>query len=261
VKPVTTHVHATAIVDPAAKLGENVEVGPYSVIGPNVTIGERTRIAPHAVVVRDTTIGERCEIHSGAVVGGDPQDLKWEGEHTTCIVGNDTTIREFVTINRGTRALGRTQIGDGCLLMAYVHIAHDCQIGDGVILSNAVNLAGHVTIDEQAILGGMTPVHQFTRIGAHAFVGGASRIQKDVPPYVKAAGNPAELFGLNTVGLDRRGFPENVKAELRRAYRIFFQSKHNIAQALQRAKSELHPYPEIVRFLTFIAESERGVTV
>jgi len=261
VKPATTNVHTTAIVDPGAKLGENVEVGPYSVIGPNVTIGERTRIAPHAVVVRDTTIGERCEIHSGAVVGGDPQDLKWEGEHTTCIVGNDTTIREYVTINRGTRALGRTQVGDGCLLMAYVHIAHDCQIGDGVILSNAVNLAGHVTIDEQAILGGMTPVHQFTRIGAHAFVGGASRIQKDVPPYVKAAGNPAELFGLNTVGLDRRGFPENVKAELRRAYRIFFQSKHNIAQALQRAKNELHPYPEIVRFLTFIAESERGVTV
>lgn len=260
-KPLTATVHETAIVDPDANLAESVQIGPYAVVGPNVSVGEGTRILSHAVVVRDTTIGERCEIHPGAVVGGDPQDLKWEGEPTTCIVGNDTTIRECVTISRGTRALGRTQIGDGCLLMAYVHVAHDCQVGDGVILSNAVNLAGHVTVDEQAILGGMTPVHQFTRIGAHAFVGGASRIVKDIPPYVKAAGNPAELFGLNSVGLDRRGFPENVKTELRRAYRLFFQSKHNIAQALAKAKEELHPYPEIVRFLTFIAESERGVTV
>lgn len=259
--PLTANVHESAILDPEASLGENVEIGPYAVIGPNVSIGEGSRVMSHAVVVRDTTIGERCEIHPGAVVGGDPQDLKWEGEHTTCIIGNDTTIRECVTISRGTRALGRTQIGDGCLLMAYVHVAHDCQVGDGVILSNAVNLAGHVTIDEQAILGGMTPVHQFTRIGAHAFVGGASRIVKDVPPYVKAAGNPAELFGLNSVGLDRRGFPENVKRELRRAYRLFFQSKHNIAQALEKAREELHPYPEIVRLLTFISESERGVTL
>ena len=145
--------------------------------------------------------------------------------------------------------------------MAYVHVAHDCRIGDGVILSNAVNLAGHVTIDEQAIVGGMTPVHQFVRIGAHAFVGGGSRVQKDVPPYVTAAGVPTTLFGLNTVGLDRRGFPENVKSELKRAYRLFFNSKLNIGQALERAESELHPYPEIERFLAFIRESERGITV
>jgi UDP-N-acetylglucosamine acyltransferase len=166
-----------------------------------------------------------------------------------------------VTINRGTRALGTTQVGDECLLMAYVHIAHDCVVGDHVILSNAVNLAGHVRVDDWAILGGMTPVHQFTRIGAHAFVGGCSRVQKDVPPYVKAAGNPAALFGLNAVGLDRRGFPEAVKAELKRAYRLFFNSKLNITQALARARSELHPYPEVERFLAFIEDSERGVTV
>lgn len=259
--PATETVHATAIVDPSADVHESAQVGAYAIVGPSVTIGEETRIYPHAVVERDTTIGERCQIHYGAIVGGAPQDLKYEGEHTTVIIGNDTVIREYATVNRGTRALGRTQIGDGCLLMAYVHVAHDCQIADKVILSNAVNVAGHVTIDEQAIVGGMTPIHQFVRIGAHAFVGGAARVQKDIPPYVKAAGNPAGLYGLNSVGLERRNFPENVRNELKRAYRLFFNSKMNITQALERARAELHPYPEVVRFITFIAESERGVTV
>lgn len=254
-------IHATAIVDPGAVLGEDVSIGPYAIVGPAVRIGAGTRIMAHAVLERDTRIGERCQIHYGAVVGGDPQDLKYEGEPTTCVIGNDTVIREYATVNRGTQARGRTEIGEGCLLMAYVHVAHDCQIGDGVILSNAVNLAGHVRIDEQAIIGGMTPVHQFVRVGAHAFVGGGSRVQKDIPPFVKAAGNPTALFGLNTVGLDRRGFAENVKTELKRAYRLVFNSKLNITQALERAREELHPYPEVVRFLTFISESERGVTV
>lgn len=260
-KSATGEIHSTAIVDPTAQIHETASVGAHAIVGPNVTIGAGSRVYAHAVIERDTTIGERSLIHYGAVLGGDPQDLKFEGEATVCMIGSDVVIREYVTINRGTRALGRTQIGDGCLLMAYVHVAHDCQVGDGVILSNAVNLAGHVTIDEHAIVGGMTPVHQFTRIGAHAFVGGASRVQKDIPPYVKVAGNPAQLFGLNSVGLDRRGFPENVKNELKRAYRLFFNSKMNISQAMARAEKELHPYPEIVRFLTFIAESERGVTV
>lgn len=258
---VATRIHETAIVDPTAQLDDDVEIGPYAIIGPSVRVGAGTRIMSHAVIVRDATIGERCEIHYGAVVGGDPQDKKYQGEHTVCSIGNDTVIREYVTISRGTRALGRTQVGDGCLLMAYVHVAHDCQVGDGVILSNAVNLAGHATVDEMAIIGGMVGVLQFVRVGAHAFVGSNTRVQKDVPPYVKAAGNPIQLFGLNTVGLDRRGFPENVKTELRRAYRLFFQSKLNISQALERARDDLHPYPEIVRFLTFISESERGITV
>lgn len=260
-RQVTVDIHASAIVDPTAVIRDDVKIGPYAIVGPDVTIGEGSRIFAHAVIERGTTIGERCQVHYGAVIGGEPQDLKYEGEATVCIVGDGTVIREYVTVSRGTRALGRTEIGEGCLLMAYVHVAHDCRIGDGVILSNAVNLAGHVTIDEQAIVGGMTPVHQFVRIGAHAFVGGGSRVQKDVPPYVKAAGVPTTLFGLNTVGLDRRGFPENVKAELKRAYRLFFNSKLNIGQALERAEGELHPYPEIVRFLTFIRESERGITV
>jgi UDP-N-acetylglucosamine acyltransferase len=260
-RQVTVDIHPSAIVDPTAVIREDVKIGPYAVVGPEVTIGEGSRIFAHAVIERGTTLGERCQIHYGAVIGVEPQDLKYEGENTFCIVGDGTVIREYATVSRGTRALGRTEIGEGCLLMAYVHVAHDCRIGDGVILSNAVNLAGHVTIDEQAIVGGMTPVHQFVRIGAHAFVGGGSRVQKDIPPYVKAAGVPTTLFGLNSVGLDRRGFPENVKSELKRAYRLFFNSKLNIGQALVRADSELHPYPEIVRFLTFIRESERGITV
>ncbi len=260
-KSLTAAVHATAIVDPGADIAEDVSIGPYAIVGPGVTIGSGTRVAAHAVIERDTAIGDRCEVHYGAVIGGDPQDLKYEGEATTCVIGDRTVIREYVTVNRGTRAQGTTQVGDECLLMAYVHIAHDCVVGDHVILSNAVNLAGHVHVDDWAIIGGMTPVHQFTRIGAHAFVGGCSRVQKDVPPFVKAAGNPAALFGLNVVGLDRRGFPENVKAELKRAYRLFFNSKLNITQALARARSELHPYPEVDRFLSFIEASERGVTV
>jgi UDP-N-acetylglucosamine acyltransferase len=261
VRSLTGQFHATAVVDPSAEIGDDVMIGPYAIIGARVIIGAGTRIAAHAVVEPDTTIGERCQVYYGAVIGSDPQDLKYEGEPTTCLIGNDTVVREYVTVNRGTRALGYTQVGDGCLLMAYAHVAHDCQIGDGVILSNSVGLAGHVTVDEHAVVGGMTGVHQFVRIGAHAFVGGVSRVQKDIPPYVKAAGNPTALFGLNTVGLDRRGFPANVQAELKRAYRLFFNSKLNITQALARARGELHPYPEIVRFLTFISESERGVTV
>ncbi|HEY7473134.1 MAG TPA: acyl-ACP--UDP-N-acetylglucosamine O-acyltransferase [Gemmatimonadota bacterium] len=257
----TADIHSTAIVDPTAIVKDEVKIGPYAIVGPEVTIGEGSRVFAHAVIERGTTIGDRCQIHYGAVIGGEPQDLKYEGEETGCLIGDGTVIREYVTVSRGTRALGRTEVGEGCLLMAYVHVAHDCLIGDGVILSNAVNLAGHVTIDEQAIIGGMTPVHQFVRIGAHSFVGGGSRVQKDIPPFVKAAGIPTALFGLNTVGLDRRGFPENVKTELKRAYRLFFNSKLNIGQALERAEVELHPYPEIQRFLTFIRESERGITV
>lgn len=259
-KSLTGRIHATAVVDGSAEIGDDVVIGPYAIVGPRVAIGAGTRIESHAVIDRDTTIGERCRIFFGAVIGSDPQDLKYEGEPTICVIGSDTVIREYVTVNRGTRALGATRVGEGCLLMAYAHVAHDCEIGNGVILSNAVGLAGHVVIDEHAVIGGMTGVHQFVRIGAHAFVGGVSRVQKDIPPYVKAAGNPTALFGLNTVGLERRGFPQNVQAELKRAYRLFFNSKLNVTQAMARAE-ELHPYPEVVRLLSFIRESERGVTI
>lgn len=256
-----TWVHPTALVDESAELGEGVSVGPYSIIGPRVQVGARTRVGSHVLIERDTTVGEDCTLSQGAVLGTDPQDLKYAGEPTRLIVGDRTVIREYATLNRGTSALGFTQVGSDCMLMAYVHVAHDCRIGDHVILSNAVNMAGHVTIHDWAIIGGMTPIHQFVRIGAHAFIGGASRVAKDIPPYVKAAGSPVQLYGLNSVGLQRRGFSEEVRRELKRAYRLFFASSHNTSQALARAREELRALPEVEVFLTFFEASERGVSV
>ena len=258
---IAPQVHPSAIVDEAAELGEGVVVGPYCIVGPGVRIGARTVLQGHVVVERDTTIGEDCRISYGAALGTDPQDLKYAGEPTTLVIGDRTTIREYATLNRGTSALGYTRVGSDCMLMSYVHVAHDCQLGDHVILSNAVNMAGHVSIGDWAIIGGMTPIHQFVRIGAHSFIGGQSRISKDIPPYVKAAGIPVELYGLNSVGLQRRGFSEEVRRELKRAYRLFFGSTHNTTQALARAREELRAMPEVEAFLNFFERSERGVTV
>jgi len=254
-------VHPTALIDPSAELAPGVVVGPYSIVGPNVRVGARTRIGSHVLIERDTTVGEECTIHQGAVLGTDPQDLKYMGEPTVLVVGDRTVIREYATLNRGTIASGVTRVGSDCMLMAYTHVAHDCHLGNHVILSNAVNMAGHVSIGDWAIIGGLTPIHQFVRIGAHAFVGGATRVAKDVPPYVKAAGSPMELYGLNSVGLQRRGFPEEVRRELKRAYRLFFASNHNVAQALARAREELRALPEVEVFLCFFENSERGVQV
>lgn len=256
-----TQVHPTALVDDGAELGEGVVVGPFAIIGPGVTVGAGTRIASHVLIERDTEVGEGCVISHGAVLGTDPQDLKYRGEPTRLLVGDRTVIREYATLNRGTSALGYTRVGSDCMLMSYVHVAHDCQLGDHVILSNAVNMAGHVTIGDWAIIGGMTPIHQFVRIGAHAFIGGQSRISKDIPPYVKAAGIPVQLYGLNSVGLQRRGISEETRRELKRAYRLFFGSTHNTTQALARAREELRALPEVEAFLSFFETSERGVSV
>jgi len=256
-----TDIHPTALIDPTAELAPGVVVGPYSIIGPNVKVGARTRIAGHVLIERDTSVGEECTISQGVILGTDPQDLKYMGEPTTLIVGDRTVIREYATLNRGTIASGVTRVGSDCMLMAYTHVAHDCHLGNHVILSNAVNMAGHVSIGDWAIVGGLTPIHQFVRIGPHAFVGGATRVAKDVPPYVKAAGSPMELYGLNSVGLQRRGFPEEVRRELKRAYRLFFASNHNVKQALERAREELRAIPEVEVFLSFFENSERGVQV
>lgn len=253
-------VHPTAIVDDAAELGEGVVVGPFSIVGPGVRVGARTRIASHVLIERDTAVGEDCRISHGAVLGTDPQDLKYAGEPTRLEVGDRTTIREYATLNRGTSAQGFTRVGSDCMLMSYSHVAHDCLIGDRVILSNAVNMAGHVRIGDWAIVGGMTPIHQFVRIGAHAFIGGQSRISKDIPPFVKAAGIPVELYGLNSVGLQRRGFAEEVRRELKRAYRLVFGSNLNTSQALARAREELRALPEVEEFLSFFEATERGVS-
>jgi UDP-N-acetylglucosamine acyltransferase len=259
-KRVEARVHSTAIVDPKADLALGVVVGPWSIIGPGVKIGAGTEIRSHVLIEKNTTVGADCQIHQGAVLGTDPQDLKFRGEETFLEVGDRTVIREYATLNRGTSDLVRTVVGDDCLLMAYSHVAHDCQIGNNVVLANAVNMAGHVFIEDWAIIGGLTAIHQFVRIGAHAFVGGASRTSQDVPPYTKAAGSPMKLYGLNSVGLDRRGFSPEVRKSLKRAYRIIFQSSLPLSQALDQAEAECKGLPEVGHFIDFIRKSERGVT-
>lgn len=256
-----TRVHPTAIVHGEAELGDGVQVGPYAIIGPNVRIGAGTTIGPHAYIEKDTRVGRECVIAKGAVLGTDPQDLKFEGEETLLIVGDKTTIREFATLNRGTRASGSTQVGSHCLLMAYSHVSHDTRIGDHVILANAVNMGGHVTMEDWAIVGGVTAVHQFVRIGTHAFVGGGSRVPKDVPPFVRAAGNPLKLYGLNAVGLERRGFSAEARAELKQAYRLLFASDLNISQAIESLRAEDLRSDEVKHLIAFIEASERGVSV
>jgi UDP-N-acetylglucosamine acyltransferase len=256
-----TLIHSSAVVDPGAELAADVAVGAYAVIGPRVVIGAGTRIGPHAVIHQDTTIGEQCAIHQGASLGNDPQDLKYGGEHSELHVGARTVIREFCTINRGTAAQGRTVIGSDCLIMAYSHVAHDCMIGQHVVIANAVNMGGHVEIGDWVVIGGMTAIHQFARLGAHAFIGGTSAVRKDVPPFVKASGNPLKLYGLNTVGLQRRGFSQEVRKELKRAYRNIFASELNVGQALERARHELPALREVEEFLSFIEASARGTTV
>jgi UDP-N-acetylglucosamine acyltransferase len=254
-------VHATAIVDPSAELGEAVEIGPYCVVGPNVRVGDGTRLGAHVVIERDTSLGRDCRVHPGAVLGGDPQDLKYGGEAAPLLVGDRTVIRECVTLNRGTEARGRTQIGADCLLMAYSHVAHDCLLGDHVIIANSVNMGGHCELGDWVIVGGLTAIHQFVQIGPHAFVGGCSAVRKDVPPFVKAAGDPLRLFGLNTVGLQRRGFSDEQRAAIRRAYRLLFQSKTNLSDAVKAARAEVGSSEGVQQLLAFIERSERGITL
>lgn len=259
--PLWTGIHPAAVIHEHVEFGDDVTIGPWTIIGPGAVIGAGTEVGAHVLIERDTVLGEECRIHHGAVLGTAPQDLKFEGEATQLVVGDRTVIREYATLNRGTRAAGRTVIGSDCLLMAYVHVAHDCQIGDHVILSNAVNMGGHVTIRDWAIVGGMTPIHQFVRIGSHAFVGGASRVAKDVPPFVRAAGNPLEVVGLNSVGLRRRGFSDDARRALKRVYRLFYGSEYNVSQAIARAREELAETPEVEQFIGFFEESERGVAL
>src|SRR5512144_2804365 len=257
----STNIHPTALVDPGAQIGDGVDIGPFAIVGEGCVVGDGCIIAARATLERNVKLGQRVKVGSGSVLGGDPQDLKFKGEHTTVEIGEGTTIREYTTINRGTTQSYKTTVGANCFLMSYVHLAHDCHVGNGVIISNGTQLAGHVTIDEKAILSGLVAVHQFATIGRYSFIGGCSRVAKDVPPYVKAVGNPIKLYGLNTVGLERNGFPEDVRRELKRAYKLFFKSELNLSQARARAEAELHPYPEIREFLAFFERSDRGSVV
>ena len=253
-------ISPTAIIAPDAQLEEGVEIGPYSIIGADVKIGKNTIIGPHTVIDNFTHIGEGCNIFQFCSIGAPPQDLKFRGEKTRAIIGNFNTIREFVTINRATSAdIGVTIIGSNNLLMAYVHIAHNCKLGNNIIISNSTGLAGHVHVEDHAIISPLTGIHQFCRIGAHCMIGGASAVTKDVPPYTLAQGNHAKLFGLNIVGLKRRNFDEkNIKA-ITEAYRIIFRSSLLLATAIKKVETEVEDLPEVRNFIKFIKESERGV--
>ena len=254
-------IHRTALVDPTAHLGQDVSIGPYSIVGPRVTVGERSTLAAHVVLERNVKLGAGVKVGYGTVIGNDPQDLKYGGEETWVEIGDDTVLREYCTVNRGTVTTGKTTVGCRCFLMSYVHVAHDCVIGNDVIMANAVQMAGHVTVEDRAIISGLVPIHQFVRIGTFAFVGGASRVNQDVPPYTKAVGNPVHLYGLNSVGLQRAGFAPEVKLALKRAYRLLFNSDLTVSQGIARARAELPSAPEIEHFLRFIEGSERGVLV
>lgn len=253
-------VHSTAIVSPDAQLEEGVEIGPYAVIGSDVKIGENTIVGPHTVIEDFTHIGEGCHIFQFCSIGAPPQDLKFGGEKTRAVIGNFNTIREFVTINRSTKAdIGVTIIGDHNLIMAYCHVAHNCKLGNRIVMSNAATLAGHVHIEDYAIISGLTGIHQFSRIGEHCIIGGASAVTKDVPPYTIASGNHAKLFGLNLVGLKRRNFSEESIGALNKAYHIIFRSQLLLDAALKKAQDEVDDCPEVRHFIQFIKESERGV--
>lgn len=257
----SARIHPSAVVDRSAELAGDVEIGPFAIVGPEVSVAEGCRIGPHATLERNVRLAARVRVGQGTVIGGDPQDLKYRGEESWAEVGEDTVVREYTTINRGTAASGLTRVGSGCFVMSYVHVAHDCHIGNGVIIANGTQLAGHVTIEDRATISGLVAVHQFGTIGAYAFIGGCSRVSQDIPPFVKAVGNPIELYGLNTIGLQRADFPSETITALKRAYRIVFNSELNLSQAIDRARTEVPPLPEVERFLEFVSSSQRGVPV
>jgi len=254
-----TEIHKTAIIDSRAEVAPGARLGPYVVVEGPSRIGAGVELGAHVVVGPFTDIHENCRIFPHAVVGMIPQDLKFGGEETTLEIGAGTTIREFVTVNRGTRASGATKIGRNCLLMAYAHVAHDCYVGDGVVMANAATLAGHIEIGDFATVGGLSAIHQFARIGRYAFIGGMSRISQDIIPYALVAGEPAKVVGVNLVGLTRRGFGDDVKQALRRAYHILYREDLNTAQALVKLAEELGGVAEVREIIDFVGRSERGI--
>ena len=254
-------IHETAIVHPKVQIGENVEVGAFSVIRENVTIGSGTKIGPHVVIDPYVDIGADCRIFQYAAIGAEPQALKFSGEETYVKIGRANIIREFVTIHRGTEEGGGvTEVGDENLIMAYSHIAHDCRLGKHIVLSNNATLGGHIIIGDNATVGGLVAIHQFVRVGNYAFIGGKSAVVKDIPPYMIAAGDRATLHGLNLVGLKRQGFSRDTLKMLKKAYRLIFRIGLTQNEAIERVAAEVEQIPEVVNLLEFIKSSERGIT-
>ena len=252
-------IHKTSIVHENALIGENVEIGPFSIIEQHVEIGDNTKIGPNVLVRNYTSIGMDCKIFNGAVIGEVPMDLKFNGEDSKLTIGDRTVIREFCTLHRGTKEVGLTKIGSDCLIMSYGHVAHDVIIGDNVIVSISVNIAGHAEVDDFAIIGGCTPVHQFCKIGKHAFIGGGRLILQDVPPYIIVSGAPLRFVGINKIGLERRGFGKETREIIKQAYRKYFVSKLNRGQAIDYIKRSLPQIEEIKNIVEFIDSSERGI--
>lgn len=253
------HIDSRAVVSPKATISDGVQVGPFAVIEDDVAIGEGTTIGAHAVIHSGSRIGRECRIHPMAAIGGLPQDLKFRGEPTTLEIGDNTVVREFVTLNRATAETGRTIIGSNCLFMAYAHVGHDCVVGDNAILANCCALGGHVHLGNWVILGGLTPVHQFCHVGDHAMIGGGFRVVKDVPPYILAGSEPLIFERLNIIGLRRRGFSEKSIELLDKTYRLIYRSSLNVSQAVARVAEEVEPCPEVEAVLSFIAKSKRGI--
>ncbi|MDE6278170.1 MAG: acyl-ACP--UDP-N-acetylglucosamine O-acyltransferase [Muribaculaceae bacterium] len=252
-------IHPLACVDPAARLGEGVEIGPFCYVQGNVEIGDGTRLISNVTVMDGARIGRNCTVFPGAVVGACPQDLKFKGEETVAIVGDGTTLRECVTIHRGTASKGRTVVGKNCLIMAYCHVAHDCHLGDNIIMSNAVQLGGEVVVDDFAVIGGGTLVHQFCHLGSYIMVQGGALINKDIPPYVLAAREPISFTGVNVIGLRRHAFSHESIARIQEIYRILYNSGLNIAEAVDRLPLMMEPSEELDKILGFINASGRGV--
>lgn len=252
-------IHETAVVHTGARIGKDVEIGPYAVIGENVLIGDGTKIGAHVVIDGWTSIGKHCTIYPGASIGSDPQDLKFRDEKSYVFIGDNTKIREFATVNRATGEGEETRIGSNCLLMAYTHVAHNCVVGNNVIMSNAATLAGHVIVEDRAVIGGLAGVHQFVKIGRNAMVGGATKIVQDIPPFVIVDGNPAKVAGLNNVGLARAGLSDTAKRNLKKAYRILYRSGLSLAQAIAVMEQELDACEEIEHMLRFLRNVERGI--
>jgi len=255
-------IHPTAIIDSKAEISEGVEIGPYSVIEKNVLIGEGTKIGPHVVIREGTYIGTQCQISQFASIGEAPQSVGYKGEKTSLQIGDHNIIREFVTLHRGTiKGGGKTVIGNENFLMAYSHVAHDCQIGNQVVMANGATLAGHILIEDFAIIGGLSAIHQFCRVGTYAIIGGITGVLLDIPPYTKAQGDRAKLFGLNTIGLKRANFSEETLKALKKAYRIIFRSSLTLEKAMKRVvEDEISQTPEVQHFLQFIQCSKRGIT-
>lgn len=252
-------IHSLSVVHEGAKIGKGTTIEPFVHIHENVEIGDNCWIASNAVIMPGSRIGNHCKIFPGAVIGAIPQDLKFDGEETFIYIGDHTTIRECCTLNRGTSHSNMTKIGEHCMLMAYVHVAHDCLIGDHCILANSVNMAGHVAIGDYVIVGGMVPIHQFVKIGNHSMIGGGSLVRKDVPPYIKAAREPLSYVGINSIGLNRRGYSQKQLNIINDVYRLIYVSGYNMTQAITEVDIQIEDCEEKHEILKFINESERGL--